>query len=61
MTGTSFRELQPPNVQVQFSDGTHSFLLPAGATLLELADRIDDLAAMHDCAPIAIHVDFDVS
>lgn len=57
---THARIKQPPNVQVQFSDGTHSFLLPAGATLVELADRVDDLAAMHDCAPIAINVDFDI-
>ena len=52
---------QPPHVEVQFSDGTYSFLLQAGATLVELADRVDDLAAMHDGAPIAIHVDFDIS
>ncbi len=49
----------PPHVMVQFDDGAHSFLLTAGATLMELADRIDTLAATHDGAPTAIHVDFD--
>ncbi len=50
-----------PHVIVQFNDGAHSFLLPAGATFLELADRIDDLAAIHSSPPIAVHVDFDAS
>ena len=49
----------PPHVMVQFNNGAHSFLLPAGATLMELADRIDALAAIHNCAPTAIDVDFD--
>lgn len=61
MAGMNSRELQPTHVQVQFSDGTYSFLLPAGATLMELADKVDDLSAMRNCAPIAIHVDFDIS
>lgn len=60
MASTIAREIHTSHVQVQFSDGTHSFLLPAGATLVELADRVDDLAAMHDGAPIAINVDFDL-
>ena len=29
----------PPHVMVQFNNGAHSFLLPAGATLMELADE----------------------
>ena len=49
----------PPHVMVQFNDGAHSFLLTAGATLMELADRIDALAAIHNCAPTATDVDFD--
>ncbi len=58
MTSSNTREKHPPHVMVQFGDGAHSFLLPAGATLMELADRVDDLAATHESAPIAIHVDF---
>jgi hypothetical protein len=59
MTCTDASARIPPHVMVQFGDGVHSFLLPTGATLMELADRVDNLAAMHDCAPIAIHVEFD--
>ena len=49
----------PSHVRAVFSDGTHTFLLPKGSTLAELADRIEDLATFHEGSPIAIHVDFD--
>ena len=49
----------PSHVRALFSDGTHTFLLPKGSTLAELADRIEDLATFHEGSPIAIHVDFD--
>jgi hypothetical protein len=48
-----------PHVTALFSDGTHSFVLSEGATLAELATRVDDLGASHEGAPIAIHVEFD--
>ena len=52
---------RPPHVLVEFGDGTHTFLLPHGATLAELADRIDELTNLHEAAPIAVHVGFDMS
>jgi hypothetical protein len=51
----------PPHVTALFNDGAHSFPLPQGATLAELADRIEALTAMHDGAPISIHIGFDTS
>lgn len=60
MTSTSLREKQPRHVMVQFGDGGHTFLLPAGATLMELADRVNDLTAIHDCAPISIEVEVEI-
>ncbi len=58
VTRTISGEKQAPHVMVQFCDGAHFFLLPAGATLLELADRVDDVASIYDSAPLAIHVEF---
>jgi hypothetical protein len=52
---------RPPQVKVLFDDGTHYFLLPKGATLSELADRIETLRSQHAEAPVAIHVEFDIS
>jgi hypothetical protein len=51
----------PPQVKVLFEDGAHYFLLPKGATLSELADRIETLKSEHADAPVAIHVEFDIS
>jgi hypothetical protein len=34
-------------------------MLPEGATLLELANRIDVLGAQHQRAPISVHVRVD--
>ena len=51
-------KIPPPHVVVRFGDGAHSFVLPAGATFAELAVRIDNLGAMHETAPIAVHVEF---
>jgi hypothetical protein len=48
-----------PSVMVRFGDGTHSFMLPEGATLSELANRIDVLGAQHQRAPISVHVHVD--
>jgi hypothetical protein len=50
-----------PQVKVLFEDGAHYFLLHQGATLSELADRIDRLRSKHVDAPVAIHVEFDIS
>lgn len=61
MTSMNVREKQPRHVMVLFGDGAHSFVLPAGATLMELADRVDDLTAIHECPPIAIQIDFGAS
>ena len=49
---------QTSHVTVQFVDGAHSFLLSAGATLTELADRIGALGAEHDGDPISIDIAF---
>ena len=61
MTSMNSRGKCQPRVVVQFSDGAHWFHLPKGATLMELAGRIDDLAGIHDCAPIAVRVGFEAS
>jgi hypothetical protein len=50
-----------PQVKVLFEDGAHCFLLHQGATMSELADRIDVLRLKHMDAPVAIHVEFDIS
>ena len=60
MLDTYANNRAPPHVTAHFNDGAHTFLLPQGATLAELADRIDELAALHEGAPISIHVDFDI-
>jgi hypothetical protein len=52
---------RPPQVKVLFEDGTHYFLLPKGATLSELADQVEALQSEHADAPVAIHVEFDIS
>ena len=49
---------QQPHVVVRFGDGAHSFPLAEGGTLAELAGRIDALGALHEGAPIAIHIRF---
>lgn len=59
MLSTHARTQAPPHVTALFTDGAHTFLLPKGATLAELADRIGELATQHQCAPILVHVDFD--
>ncbi len=51
-------KLQLSRVTVQFGDGAHSFHLSAGATLTELADRIDAIGAEHDGGPISIDIAF---
>ena len=48
-----------PYVKALFKDGADSFVLPAGSTLEELADRIDGLGARHVGAPVAIQVQFE--
>jgi hypothetical protein len=50
----------PPQVTVRFDDGAHSFVLPEGATLMELADRLEDFGTRHDGAPISIEVAFNL-
>jgi hypothetical protein len=52
---------RPPQVKVMFEDGAHYFLLPKGATMSELSDRIETLKSRHPAAPVAIHVEFDIS
>ena len=47
------------HVTALFNYGSHTFLLPKGSTLAELADRIADLESFYEGPPIAIHVDFD--
>lgn len=59
MLETTTSSPAPSHVTALFSDGSHTFLLPQGSTLAELADRIKDLADFHEGSPIAIHVDFD--
>ncbi len=49
---------KPSLVTVKFSDGAYSFLLRDGATLAELADRIEVFGAQHDGFPISIDVEF---
>ena len=49
-----------PCVKALFKDGADSFVLPAGSTLEELADRIDGLGARHAGAPVAIQVQFEL-
>ena len=51
--------MRPPYVLVEFGDGAHTFLLPQGATLAELADRIEELTVLHEGALIAVHIGFD--
>ena len=50
---------QPYNrVTAIFADGSQSFLLPKGATLEHVADRIVDLSARHEQPAVAIVVKF---
>ena len=43
-------------VTAVFADGSQSFLLPKDATLLHIADRIDDLGTRHERPAIAVVV-----
>ena len=43
-------------VTAVFADGSQSFLLPQDATLLHIADRIDDLGTRHERPAIAVVV-----
>jgi hypothetical protein len=52
---------RPPQVKVLFDDATHYFLLRKGATMHELADQIEALTCQHVHAPVAIHIEFDIS
>jgi hypothetical protein len=52
---------RPPQVKVLFEDGTHYFLLPKGTTFSELADQVETLRSQHAGAPVAVHVEFDIS
>jgi hypothetical protein len=47
-----------PQVNVQFGDGNHAFVLHDGATLIDLAQSIDGLEAQHGTAPISIQIAF---
>jgi hypothetical protein len=47
-----------PQVNVQFGDGNHAFVLHDGATLTDLAQSIDGLEAQHGTAPISIQIAF---
>ena len=45
-----------PHVKALFSDGWQSFILPVGATLGDLSNRLDDLAAAHFGAALSVEV-----
>jgi hypothetical protein len=47
-----------PQVNVQFGDGHHAFVLHDGATLTDLAQSIHGLEAQHGAAPISIQIAF---
>lgn len=47
---------RPSRVTVAFQDSARSFMLSKGATLEDLADRLDRLAARHHGKPVAIEV-----
>ncbi len=51
---------KPPlnRVTAMFADGSQSFLLPKGATLEHVADRIVDLGARHEQRAVAVVVKF---
>ena len=50
---------QPSNrLTATFADGSQSFLLPKGATLEHVADRIVDLSARHEQRAVAVVVKF---
>ena len=51
---------KPPlnSVTAIFADGSQSFLLPQGATLEQIADRIDRLGTRHESETVAVVVKF---
>lgn len=59
LQNSSFAMPYSSRVVALFKDGAQTFLLANGATLTELAGRIDALGVRHQGAPIAIHVQFD--
>ena len=50
----------PPQVTACFRGGTQSFVLSAGATLADLADRIAELGSNYDGSPLEIRIAFAV-
>lgn len=50
--------LQSSNVTAVFRDGAQSFALMHGATLVDLATKIDSLGDSHDGVPLAVRIQF---
>lgn len=59
MQSAATRSPAPSHVTALFNDGSHTFLMPKGSTLGELAERIRELSSFYEGDPIAIHVDFE--
>ena len=57
---TNIHTDKPPlnSVTAIFADGSQSFLLPQGATLEQIADRIDRLGTRHESETVAVVVKF---
>jgi hypothetical protein len=51
-------KLRPSRVTAVFGYRPLTFMLSKGATLADLADRLDDLGRRHNAAPLAIGVKF---
>lgn len=47
-----------PNVIALFADGSQSFPIQDGTTLVELAEYLDDIGAHHSGPPIGLRVQF---
>jgi hypothetical protein len=52
------RRSQPPQVTAVFGDSFQTFALKHGATLADLAARIDPIGAGQDGAPLAVRIQF---
>jgi len=53
-------ESRPSRVVAVYDTGALCYLLPAGATVGDLAECMSDLDHQSGCAPVAIYINFDL-
>ncbi len=58
MSGSVASDSHSSRVTANFHNGPRHFVLPRGATLYDLADRVDRLGLQCEASPLTISVEF---